>query len=86
MPSLRTAAACKRLRAGATPCVAAARPRGPGAASPLASHLLFSRARHVPREHPMESSIERLVLYGLSAYGLFALVRDGGWIQGFFGL
>jgi len=33
----------------------------------------------------MESSIERLVLYGLSAYGLFALVRDGGWIQGFFG-
>jgi len=34
----------------------------------------------------MESSIERLVLYGLSAYGLFALVRDGGWIQGFFGL
>ena len=32
----------------------------------------------------MEGSMERLLLYGLSAYGLFALARDGGYVQGFF--
>lgn len=33
----------------------------------------------------MESPLEKMIVYGLSAYGLFALVRDGGWLQGAFG-
>ena len=32
----------------------------------------------------METTLEKMFVYGLSAYGLFALVRDGGWVQGAF--
>ena len=28
-----------------------------------------------------ETPLEEMIVYGLSAYGLFALVRDGGWLQ-----
>jgi hypothetical protein len=29
----------------------------------------------------MESPLEKMFVYGLSAYGFFALIRDTGWIQ-----
>jgi len=33
----------------------------------------------------MESPLEKMIVYGLSAYGFFILVRDTGWVQGAFG-